>query len=89
MDKNSLLNSHRKQSPEDYDILELSTSDPFADDYNRRIDIERSKKEGYLLSNMFSTGIESRLGFYEVLPYIEDKDIDIYDPDLDVVNFKY
>ncbi len=54
----------------------------------KQIEIERKRKQGKLISDP-QTGIESRLGFCETIPYLEKLKIDIYNPDLDKKDFKY
>jgi dGTPase len=54
----------------------------------KQINIERKRKKGKIISDPH-TGIESKLGFCETIPYIEKAKIDIYDPDLNKKDFKY
>lgn len=54
----------------------------------KQIEIERKRKQGKLISDP-QTGIESRLGFCEAIPYLEKLKIDIYNPDLNKKDFKY
>lgn len=54
----------------------------------KQIEIERKRKQGKIVSDS-QTGIESRLGFCEGIPYIEKLKINMYNPDLNEKDFKY
>ena len=54
----------------------------------KQIEIERKRKQGKIVSDS-QTGIESRLGFCEGIPYLEKLKINMYNPDLNEKDFKY
>jgi dGTPase len=55
---------------------------------SKQIEIERKRKKGKIIGDS-QTGIESKLGFCEAIPYLEKLKIDIYNPDLNEKDFKY
>jgi len=54
----------------------------------KQIEIEKKRKKGKIISDP-QTGIETRLGFCEAIPYLEKLKINIYDPNLNKKDFKY
>jgi len=54
----------------------------------KQIETERKRMRGKIISDP-QTGIESRLGFCEAIPYLEKLKIDIYNADLNKKDFKY
>jgi len=55
---------------------------------SKQIEIERKRKNGKII-RASQTGIESKLGFCEAIPYLEKLKINIYDSDLNEKDFKY
>jgi dGTPase len=54
----------------------------------KQIEIERKRKQGKIISDS-QTGIESRLGFCEAIPYLEKLKINMYNPELNEEDFQY